>query len=126
MAQTAYRYLSWRGATIESAQCGTCLASDGGHEDWCGAPTYRDFDRTEQAELAWLNARLDAINAERASSGTEDLHWQEHRSICRSLKALVSGAEVDADVWAAINALRALTSEQRQSVLADVAAWDEE
>ena len=92
-----YSYTSWRGELVPSDQCVTCLRTDGSHDEDCVEPQYREFTPTEQAELRWLNGRLDAILAERAQSGSEDLHWQEHRSICRSLKALVEDARIEED-----------------------------
>ena len=35
MAQAPYRHTSWSGVTIETDQCGYCLAVDGGHAEEC-------------------------------------------------------------------------------------------
>lgn len=90
-----YPSLTWRGRMIETDQCTSCLRLDGGHDTECTRLLYREFTPTEQAELAWLNNRLDAIRAERAETGDETLHWQEHASICRSLKCIVDAAAID-------------------------------
>lgn len=93
MTQRPYTYLSWRGDVVPSERCLSCSRADGGHDDTCTEPAYRDFTPTERAELDWLNDRLDTIDAERKATGIEDLHWQEHRSICRSLKAITEAAQ---------------------------------